>query len=155
VTEAHLRPCPSCARHARVSEPACPFCGGELGDAFRSVPSPRAPAVGRLSRAVLFALGAGGLTVATACGGEATARTVQPQPGYGGAACDDACIGIVPEASVEASAESAPDAAIDATTASMPDAAPEAGSPVDASAGDADAGATADAAPDAADAGAE
>jgi hypothetical protein len=30
---AALRSCPGCSRHVRVSEPACPFCGGELGDA--------------------------------------------------------------------------------------------------------------------------
>jgi hypothetical protein len=64
---APLRPCPGCSRHVRVSEPACPFCAGELDDAFRSTPSPRARAVGRLSRAALFALGASGLATA-ACG---------------------------------------------------------------------------------------
>jgi hypothetical protein len=62
-----LRPCPYCSRHVRVSEPACPFCAGKLDDAFRSIPSPRVRAVGRLSRAALFALGASGLA-ATACG---------------------------------------------------------------------------------------
>ncbi len=63
---APLRPCPCCSRHVRVSEPACPFCAGKLDDAFRSMPSPRVRAVGRLSRAALFALGASGLA---ACGG--------------------------------------------------------------------------------------
>jgi hypothetical protein len=65
---APLRPCPGCSRHVRVSEPACPFCAGELDDAFRSIPSARALSVRRLSRAALFALGASGLAATTACG---------------------------------------------------------------------------------------
>src|SRR5580658_775358 len=64
---APLRPCPGCSRHVRVSESACPFCAGKLDDAFRSIPSPRALAVGRLSRAALFALGASSLAT-PACG---------------------------------------------------------------------------------------
>jgi hypothetical protein len=63
-----LRPCPACSRHVRASEPACPFCERELDAAFRSVPSPRAPAVARLSRAALFAIGAGGVAAGTGCG---------------------------------------------------------------------------------------
>jgi hypothetical protein len=62
-----LRPCPGCARHVRVSESACPFCSAWLDAAFRTFSSSRAP-VGRLSRAALFALGAGGLVVACGSG---------------------------------------------------------------------------------------
>jgi hypothetical protein len=45
-----LRPCPSCARHVRVSESRCPFCGAAVsseGAANGTLP-------GRLSRAALF-----------------------------------------------------------------------------------------------------
>jgi hypothetical protein len=62
---AALLPCPSCARHARVSEPTCPFCATPFDDAFRTdEPRPRAP-TGRLTRAALFAVGAGGLVAGT------------------------------------------------------------------------------------------
>jgi hypothetical protein len=58
VATAHLRPCPACSRHARVSEDACPFCGAPLDEAFRQVPRLRRP------RAALMSFGAGvaGLT---------------------------------------------------------------------------------------------
>jgi hypothetical protein len=65
-----LRPCPSCARHTRVSEPACPFCGHRFDDAFRTASSPPAP-VRRLNRAALFALGAAGF-VPGACSSSAS-----------------------------------------------------------------------------------
>ncbi len=56
MTKAHLRPCGSCARHVRVSEAACPFCGAALGEEMRAAAPPQAPSA-RLSRAALFALG--------------------------------------------------------------------------------------------------
>jgi hypothetical protein len=60
--------CPACARHVRVSEPSCPFCKAELPSALRAV-TPSLPAE-RLSRAALYALRAGALSVtAVACGG--------------------------------------------------------------------------------------
>jgi hypothetical protein len=65
VTRAHLLPCPACARHVRVNEPACPFCKEALPAAFRGEARPEAPRV-RLARAALFALGTG--TAALACG---------------------------------------------------------------------------------------
>jgi|SRR5580692_862329 hypothetical protein len=67
MIRADLRPCPACARHARVSEAACPFCGARLDASFRDFPRRRAPTV-RLSRAALFALGTGGAALAPACG---------------------------------------------------------------------------------------
>jgi hypothetical protein len=60
-----LLPCPSCARHVRVSEDACPFCATALPE--RSAPPLRTPAV-RLGRAALFALGTSAAAIA-ACGG--------------------------------------------------------------------------------------
>jgi hypothetical protein len=80
---AMLRPCPACSRHVRVSERACPFCAGELDATFRSVPSPRVPAVGRLSRAALFALGASGLAASACSGGPSTSSA----PTYGTSPC--------------------------------------------------------------------
>jgi hypothetical protein len=79
---AQLRQCPCCSRHVRVSEPACPFCAGELDDGFRSTPSPRARAAGRLSRAALFALGASGLATA-GCGSGSSTGSGGTQTGTG------------------------------------------------------------------------
>ena len=66
MTTAHLRPCPACSRHARVSEAACPFCGQALGPAFRAAPRPRTPSA-RLSRAAMVAVGAGALGLTPGC----------------------------------------------------------------------------------------
>jgi hypothetical protein len=80
MTNAHLRACPSCARHARVSETACPFCGAEFDQAFRSSPEPQGPRV-RLARAALVAFGAlgtGSLAATAACSSSSF------QPLYGG-----------------------------------------------------------------------
>ena len=63
MTKAHLRPCPRCSRHVRVSEEACPFCGNSLDASFRSAPAPVPPSR-RLSRAALFAYGTGALVLA-------------------------------------------------------------------------------------------
>ncbi len=61
--------CPSCARHVRVSELACPFCRVALPSRLREVNAPTLPSV-RLNRAALLALRAGALSVTTAaCGG--------------------------------------------------------------------------------------
>jgi hypothetical protein len=70
VTRAHLECCPSCARHVRTDEGRCPFCGAELPPGFRASPVAPSPAV-RLSRAALYALGVGALslTAAQGCGG--------------------------------------------------------------------------------------
>jgi hypothetical protein len=59
-----LAPCPTCSRHVRRDEGACPFCETTLPASFaRPVARPRPPrAVGR---AVAFAFGVGAATVAT------------------------------------------------------------------------------------------
>jgi hypothetical protein len=75
MTNAHLRPCPSCSRHARVSEAACPFCGTAFADAFRASPRPKGPGA-RLTRAALVAfgtLGTGSLAVLPACSSSSSA----------------------------------------------------------------------------------
>lgn len=64
-----LVPCPSCARHVRQSESACPFCSVAL--ALEHLPAPVLPR-GRLGRAATFAFGASlvGATSLVACGGD-------------------------------------------------------------------------------------
>ncbi len=79
---AHLRPCPACTRHARVSEHACPFCGKRFAESFRANARPQAPAV-RLSRAALAAFGAGTLAFAPACSsGSSNPLYGAPPPEY-------------------------------------------------------------------------
>jgi len=69
VKKTALAACPACARHLRVNEPACPFCRAELPPWFRELTAPATPAT-RLSRAALYALRVGALSVTTvACGG--------------------------------------------------------------------------------------
>ena len=63
-----LVPCPSCARHVRSTESACPFCASARVPSLAA--APRSPAK-RLSRAALFALGASAAAVA-ACSGSVT-----------------------------------------------------------------------------------
>jgi hypothetical protein len=78
MKKAHLIPCPSCARHVRASETACPFCRGALA-ATAARPAPRAPApTSRLSRAAMYAFGAGTITLASAC------STTNPDEGRDG-----------------------------------------------------------------------
>ena len=94
MTNAHLRPCPACARHVRVSEGACPFCRASLDAAFRAAPAPLAPAA-RLSRAALFALGAGSISVGAACGGATAVEVPSSQDGGNTAAPDGGDAGPV------------------------------------------------------------
>ena len=78
MKRAHLVPCPSCARHVRVSEAACPFCRGALDESLRAQPAPQA-APARLSRAALYALGAAGtVTLAAACSQSVYGAPVTP-----------------------------------------------------------------------------
>jgi hypothetical protein len=90
-----LLPCPSCARHVRGSEEACPFCTAPLATSRRA-PAPRSPGA-RLSRAALYAFGASAAALA-ACGGT-TGNTFAdggpdasdestPMPVYGGPVAD-------------------------------------------------------------------
>lgn len=63
-----LLPCPSCRRHVRKHEPACPFCAAEL--ALADLPAPVLPRA-RLGRAATFAFGATLAGAAlVACGGD-------------------------------------------------------------------------------------
>jgi hypothetical protein len=74
VNRSPLSLCPTCARHVRIDEPACPFCGAGLPAAFAAPPAVRSAA--RLNRAALAALRMGAIGVtAAACGGTVTGGT--------------------------------------------------------------------------------
>jgi hypothetical protein len=83
MTTAHLRPCPGCSRHVRVSEGACPFCAASLDASFKATPAPMGPSR-RLSRAALFAFGTGTLVLPAAAAIDCVGD-IAPQPLYGGA----------------------------------------------------------------------
>ena len=70
-----LIPCPSCHRHVRVADTACPFCSSSLPEGARPVPS----ATTRLGRGALFAFA---VSVA-ACGG-----TTESEPATDGGGTD-------------------------------------------------------------------
>ena len=57
-----LAACEACARHIRVREERCPFCGHETSTTFRAITVRPPPTARHLSRAALFALGAASLT---------------------------------------------------------------------------------------------
>jgi len=81
-----LLACPTCSRHIRSTERACPFCRGALHPSFGvplALPTPRS----RLSRAAL-AFGASTLAVATlACGG-ASGTSIDGEGGVADGASD-------------------------------------------------------------------
>jgi hypothetical protein len=59
-----LSPCPACARHVKVGDCTCPFCGAKVACAA----PPLRPGAAGMSRAALFAASALGTTlVATDC----------------------------------------------------------------------------------------
>ncbi len=59
--------CPSCERHVRIVDTACPFCRYALTPEMRDALALR-PSTKRLGRAARYALGMGTLSLATACG---------------------------------------------------------------------------------------
>lgn len=111
MTKSHLRACPGCDRHVRVSEAACPFCGSVLSDSFRAAPVPQPPRV-RLTRAALFAFGAGSLGLTPGCSSTTTPEPLYGAPPYtdagGSDAAEDAPIGIVDAAYGGPSIDSSP-----------------------------------------------
>lgn len=58
-----LQTCPSCSRHIKVDEAACPFCGAPTPEGFASTARRPVPFSAPLSRAAILFLGA-----ASACG---------------------------------------------------------------------------------------
>ena len=83
----HLFTCPSCQRHIRASEVACPFCGQATTESFRAQVSRPRP-IARLSRAALFSL-----TTTAAAAGTLVACVTAEEPTYqalyGGPPVDD------------------------------------------------------------------
>lgn len=67
-----LIPCPSCGRHVRRTESACPFCAASVS--FEHVPARPMPSA-RLGRAAIFAFGATVATVGAGCGGGTSGGT--------------------------------------------------------------------------------
>ncbi len=57
---ARLLACPSCARHFRVDDERCPFCGAARPESFDTAPAPEPPPRG-LSRAALAAVRVAGV----------------------------------------------------------------------------------------------
>jgi hypothetical protein len=92
----HLQPCPRCARHVRVLEIECPFCGTELD--LSATPPPILP-TRRLNRAALFTFGATLVFATGACSGnsESTDKTSSGGASNGGSG------GVTPETGVGAS----------------------------------------------------
>jgi hypothetical protein len=69
-----LTPCPSCDRHVRAAERACPFCTAILA---LTQPAPRSASTQRLGRGALFAFGAS-VASAMGCGTATTADVGAP-----------------------------------------------------------------------------
>jgi hypothetical protein len=84
MNKPRLLACPSCSRHVRMTEQACPFCASSLPETFAATPAPRAPTK-RLNRGALYAFASTSITVAAACSSAST-------PAYGGAFPDDAAL---------------------------------------------------------------
>jgi hypothetical protein len=68
VAKSLLLVCPSCQRHVRTVDSACPFCKVGLPSSVRASLALRPPTQ-RLSRAALYAFSMGTLSLASACGG--------------------------------------------------------------------------------------
>jgi len=86
-----MHPCPSCARHVRSYETACPFCEAALPGRCER---PDAPPLGRVaSRAALTFFAAAAIA---ACGKTSTTNDPQPQiTKYGGPPMDIADAQVV------------------------------------------------------------
>ena len=106
MSRRHLVACASCARHVRVSESACPFCGAVLPEELRSRLAPLTSAA-RLSRAAVFALGTGAVSLGAAC----STSEEQVDSVYGGPPMADAAYGGPPQDSGADTARDAPEEA--------------------------------------------
>ncbi len=74
---ATFQACPACARHIKVEEGACPFCGARTPEGFANVVRPRVAAP--LSRAAILFVSATAVTgaaLATGCGSSSDAGPV-------------------------------------------------------------------------------
>jgi hypothetical protein len=82
----------------RIDEPACPFCASTFPESLHDASAPLTPAA-RLSRAALYAVGVGALSLSAAqgCGGKVaggsdggSGQTTNTAPPYGGFPVEDA-----------------------------------------------------------------
>ena len=83
MTRPHLVPCPSCARHVRVSDVLCPFCATALPEDLRAS-APRALPPAGMSRAARYALGVALATATAAAPGCSTSRSEDAGVDLGG-----------------------------------------------------------------------
>jgi len=80
-----LLPCPSCSRHVRTTDRACPFCRTAIAL------EPAVPVIGeRLGRAAIFAFGAAMVTNVAACSMSTTPGNDAASPGNDAAVTEDA-----------------------------------------------------------------
>ncbi len=103
--------CPACARHVRVGECVCPFCGAKAACA-----KPLRRMGGRLTRAAMQAAGAAGTAIVLAdC---TSGPTIEPA--YGIACTPDVCAPIYEDSGADSAAEGG----VDVTEAATSDASP-------------------------------
>jgi len=117
----HLRPCAHCARHIRITEARCVFCGAPVDAARRSAP-PLGDAASRLRRAATVAAigtAAGAGVGLEACGSDQAPPVTTFADAYGAVPFVEA-----PDAAADGEAGlGTPDAAADAPPVIMADAA--------------------------------
>jgi hypothetical protein len=121
-----LLPCPACARHVRIIESFCPFCGETLPLSLRNASPARLP-TRRLGRAALAVFGAATLI---GCGGDDSA------PADGGSDTSVTVDSSVADATVDAMPDST---TVDTSIVAMYGAPPDTGTGADAAADGGDA----------------
>jgi hypothetical protein len=97
--KARLVACSACARHVRVDECACPFCGAACSAPVGPAPK---PPPGRLTRAELFVYGTVGALAIAACDQKPNAP---PPPSHPKSA--DEVVADLPDASVKSTQRNA------------------------------------------------
>ncbi len=108
---ARLAPCPGCARHVKVGDAACPFCGAA---APVSAPAPRAVAKGATRAAIAALAVAAAAASVAACDGQTKVAPLPEDDAGDAATVIDATTGDASDggATVDAS-DGASDAASD------------------------------------------
>jgi hypothetical protein len=118
----HLVPCPSCDRHVRATERACPFCSAALPEAALAAAPAVAPVAGRgLTRAAILFAGAAAIT---GCSSEQPVVMYGPAPVDASSDANDASnlpdvVAMYGPAIIDSGSD-ANDAATDATTDATP-----------------------------------
>lgn len=98
--------CPSCRRHAKATEAACPFCTAPL-----AATTPRAP-LPRLSRSALVALGTAAVfgAASSGCGSEESTTQTAQDAGSPDAWSGNPVYGGPPDDPIDAGRDAGPDA---------------------------------------------